>query len=134
MFAEEDLESTPPEITVSRDVVLHIPWTVGDPLYVTYSLFTAANIRYDLVQGDSADLSGVGTGAFFYSTATLRSLAVLDSNFNRIAGPEAVHSANGYIYPVPEPATLALPAVGLLLMLCRRRREHEWGLRSCVAL
>jgi hypothetical protein len=111
----EDLESTPPTITVSKDVPLVVPWVAGQPLYLTYYLFTGANIRYDLVVGNPNDFSGVGTGAFFYNTATLRSLEVLDENFNRIAGPEAVHSANGYTYPVPEPTCIWQFISGLVL-------------------
>jgi len=106
MQAIDDLESTPPIITVSEDVQLVVPWAVGQPLYLTYYLSTGANIRYDLVEGDPNDISAVGTGAFFYNTATLRSFEVLDENFNRIAGPEAVHSANGYTYPQPEPTCM----------------------------
>jgi hypothetical protein len=105
-------DGIPTLYSVEGPITYFIPWQRGVPVDINVFLHTGVNARWD---GDSGVGFFIRNRANFSRTARIVSLAVLDKNFNRIAGPEAVHSANGYTYPVPEPTCIWQFISGLVL-------------------
>ena len=105
-------------------VNVQVPFVYGAPFFLSYFLGTGAGTPIDFTE-----IVGTGSGsANFFNTLTLTGLQPLDSAESPVRNAQ-FSSASGTTYSesgvVPEPATLALIAVGIAGALPRARRARR---------
>ena len=105
-------------------VNVQVPFVYGTPFFLSYFLGTGAGTPIDFTE-----IVGTGSGsADFFNTLTLTGMQPLDSNLQQVHNAQ-FSSASGTRYSetgvVPEPATLALTAVGIAGALARAQRRKR---------
>ena len=104
-----------------------MPFVYGVPFFLSYFLGMGAGTPVDFFSGEFTEVAGTGSGtADFFNTLTMTGLQALDAAGRPVTAEFSGASGTRYTPAgvVPEPATLALVALGLTGALTRSRRRR----------